>query len=412
MATRKRSRRKNGEGSWGTKTIKGVKYKYFRKTYNDVDKYFYGKTEKEIKEKINKFENENMTITSKDIGRQAFGNYISSWLKTVKQAEVKGKTYDSYEDIINAQIINYSDYDLGGKQVGALTEDTFRSYYNSLAKCYARGTIKRNYSLIKQCIKYAEKKGHVEKGIFDDVTVPSEDYVEVKKKEIQILTREDMEKLYMESKRTNTAQFKLNGDEGIRIYGVNALAIIFLMYTGIRFGELTALKWCDVDIESKHISIKNNISIVKNRNQNKNDNRKYVAKLTSVKTDDSERTVPLASRAIEVLHTIKEQSPNCKPDDFVFANQKGNILNKNNVTRTLKTMLKRAECETTECGLHALRHTFASQLILKGVDIKVVSMILGHSNITITYNIYVHIIKEQKISAVNIFDEIDKSLKS
>ena len=51
-----------------------------------------------------------------------------------------------------------------------------------------------------------------------------------------------MEKLYMESKRTNTAQFKLNGDEGIRIYGVNTLAIIFLMYTGIRFGELTALK--------------------------------------------------------------------------------------------------------------------------------------------------------------------------
>lgn len=408
---RKGTRRKNGEGSWGFKTIKGVKYRYFRKTYNDVDKYFYGKTEKEVKEKIRKFENENITTISKDIAKQTFANYISNWLKTVKQAEVKGKTYDSYEDIINAQIINYCDYDIGGKQIGALTEDMFRLYYNSLAKHYARSTIKRNYTLIRQCIRYAEKKGHVIKGVLDDVTIPSEDYVEVKKKEIQFLKKEDMEKIYTESKRINSLRYSLNGEEGSNVYGVNALAIIFLMYTGLRFGELIALRWYDINLKDKHIRIKNSISIVKNRNKKNDNDKKYIAKISSVKSDDSERIVPLSSRAIEVLNTLIIQHPNRKPEEFVFVNQNGNILNKNNVTRTLKAMLKRADCEIKECGLHVLRHTFASYLILKGVDIKVVSMILGHSNITITYNIYVHIIKEQKVNAVNIFDTIDKDIE-
>ena len=69
----------------------------------------------------------------------------------------------------------------------------------------------------------------------------------------------------------------------------------------------------------------------------------------------------------------------------------------------------RANCSVSECTVHALRHTFGSLLIKKGVDIKVVSEILGHKDVSVTYNIYIHIIDEQKVSAMAKLNEIFSS---
>lgn len=62
--------------------------------------------------------------------------------------------------------------------------------------------------------------------------------------------------------------------------------------------------------------------------------------------------------------------------------------------------------ESRTFGMHSLRHTFASRLFAKGVDVKVVSEILGHSDVQITYNIYIHIISEQKKQAIEIIDNV------
>lgn len=404
-------RRKNGEGSWGSKKIKGVEYKYFRKTYGDIDKYFYGKTEKEIKAKVKIFEDELSFIVPKDINKQYFGDYILNWVKVVKQPSIKRRTYDSYEDIINVHIINYKGYDISGKQIGNLSDEMFQLYYNDLANKYSRGTIRKNYVIVKQCLEYAKNKKHIKENFLDMVTIPSEDLVKVKKKEIQFLTEDDMDKLYEETKRVNIEGFNFGGKFGQPVYGNNAYAIVLIMYTGMRIGEISSLKWGDIDLEKKFLYVKSSISNIKNRDKKSDTDNKYVKTETTVKTNAGYRSVPLSDRAIEMINILSNNNSDHKPTDNVFLNKNGNIVNRANVTRTLHAMLIRANCEVKECGLHSLRHTFGSYLLLHGIEIKVISQILGHKSVLVTYNVYCHLIDQQMIEAVNVFDKIKNENK-
>ena len=90
---------------------------------------------------------------------------------------------------------------------------------------------------------------------------------------------------------------------------------------------------------------------------------------------------------------------------MVFVSEKGTPVNRRNVNRTLKSMLKKAECEVRDASVHDLRHSFGSELIKKGSDIKVVSTLLGHADISTTYNIYIHVLDEQCVDAVNVLNE-------
>lgn len=90
--------------------------------------------------------------------------------------------------------------------------------------------------------------------------------------------------------------------------------------------------------------------------------------------------------------------------DFVFSNAKGNRIYARNVDRMFRAILKR--CNIAPTGVHTLRHTFASCLFAKGVDVKTVSELLGHSEIGITYDTYIHLIQEQHIVAVETLEEV------
>lgn len=402
------AKRKNGEGSWGEKTIKGEKYKYFRKQYEWMEnpKYFYGKTEKEVRAKIKAFEEGNKKFTPTEIRKMPFGEYMSNWLNNVKQLEVKRRTFDGYEDTVKNQILEYKDYNLSDKQLGSLDQDIFQSYYNSLAKKYSRAAIKKNYSLINQCLNHARTKGDISDNFVTNITLPSEDNVAVKKKEIAFLPEDDMDKLYFESKRVNEPGFNFGGKIGQPVYGSNAQAIILIEYTGLRVGELLGLRWSDYKKDIKYLHVRNNLSTIKNRDKKDDSDNKYVRVDTTLKTQKGYRAIPLHERAIEMLDHFDKLNPNHEPDDYIIINKLGNVINQRNLTRTLNAMLVRAGCSVTQCGLHSLRHSFGSYLILHGADIKVVSELLGHKDVSTTYNIYVHILPKQHESVIELFDKM------
>ena len=177
------------------------------------------------------------------------------------------------------------------------------------------------------------------------------------------------------------------------------------MYTGLRIGELLALKWEDIDLENKFLYVKNNLSIIKNRNKKNDDDNNYIRVVTTTKTKKGYRAIPLAERAVEMINKFHEFNPNHALQDNVILNKEGNIINQRNLTRTLEAMLKRSCCSVEKCGLHSLRHTFGSYLILHKVDIKIVSQLLGHKDVSITYNVYVHLIEKQQIEAVDLFNK-------
>jgi len=111
----------------------------------------------------------------------------------------------------------------------------------------------------------------------------------------------------------------------------------------------------------------------------------------------------LNKTAIECLKKIKEDRYYGE-DSFILSNQYGRMNTLSNMRRMFNEIAEFAEIEN--CGMHTLRHTFASTMFENNIDVKTVSEILGHSTTGITYDTYIHIIKEQKAKAMETLDEV------
>lgn len=384
-------RRKKGEGSWSKKTIKGIEYHRYRKLYNGAYKEFYGSTVKEVKEKIQEFESRNMYIKKNDIRKQTFGEYLENWFKNVRVYEVESSTY-----LRNEQTINYhiKDSSLYNAQMVNIDFELCQDLINKLSEKYSRSTISKVYVILNMCFNHALTKGHIGENPMLKVKMPKESSLVTKKKEAKWLSSNDVEKLVLEAERVNTREFRIKGKVGERVYGVNAYYVILIIYTGLRIGELMALTWNDIDFKNKTLSVN------KSRAKGKIDG-KTALYIKDPKSESGTRIIPLSDRAIYALQKIKECST--YDSDLIVSN----TSSESNITRTINRMLFRAGCETEKCGLHALRHTFGSLLLEKGVDLKTISYLLGHSDITVTANIYLHITREKAINSIEVLNKVN-----
>ena len=389
-------KRKNGEGSWSKKTVKGIEYQRYRKLYNGTYKEFYGRTVKEVKEKIQEFESRNMYIKKTEVRKQTFGEYLENWFKNVRVYEVESSTY-----LRNEQTINYhiKDSSLYNAQMVNVDFELCQSLINKLSEKYSRSTISKVYVILNMCFNHALTKGHIGENPMMKVKMPKESSLVTKKKEAKWLSSNDVEKLVIEAERVNTREFRIRGKVGERVYGVNAYYVILIIYTGLRIGELMALTWDDINFKNKTLSVN------KSRAKGKVDG-KTVLYIKDPKSESGTRIIPLSDRAIYALNKIKEYSSefNLNSDsDLIVAN----TSSESNITRTINRMLFRAGCETEKCGLHALRHTFGSLLLEKGVDLKTISYLLGHSDITVTANIYLHITREKAVNSIEVLNKVN-----
>lgn len=372
------AKRKNGEGTWGKKKIGKYDYHYYRDSNGN---YTYGKTVKEVNEKLKAKKDKQFILNDKT----TFGEYISNWLLT-KKKNIEPTTYDCYEIMIREQILNYKDFNLSDTQLHNINRDVFQKYLDSLANNYSRATIQKIWVIIKQCISYAEINEDIKPNSTKLVKLPIESNVKNKKKEIPFLSMDDANKLYEIS--------KLTFSNGEYVYGNNSKAIILIMYTGMRVSEMVALKWKNVDLVNKTITIDESSAEIINRD--KKDNKKYISYDKKTKTVDSNRTIPLPSRAIEAIQYFESINPKHKNNDYVCVSKNKTKIDRRGVNKTLKAMAKKANCSIQDFTVHSLRHTYGSLLLANGVDIKIVSELLGHSDITVTYNIYIGILDEDK----------------
>lgn len=385
------TKRKKGEGSWGKKTINGIEYQRYRKIYNGTTKEFYGRTVKEVKEKIKEFESRNMYVKKTDVQKQTFGEYLDNWFENVRVYEVESSTY-----LRNEQTINYhiKDSSLYNAQIINVDFELCQALINKLSEKYSRSTISKVYVILNMCFNYALTKGHIGENPMMKVKMPKESSLVKKKKEAKWLSSNDVEKLVLEAERLNTKEFRIKGKVGERVYGVNAYYVILIIYTGLRIGELMALTWNDIDFKNKTLSVN------KSRAKGKIDG-KTVLYVKDPKSESGTRIIPLSDRALYALRNIKECS---KSDTDLIVT---NTSSESNITRTINRMLFRAGCEVEKCGLHALRHTFGSLLLEKGVDLKTISYLLGHSDITVTANIYLHITREKAINSIEVLNKVN-----
>ncbi len=349
----------------------------------------YGKTEAEakrkLKEKIKLINSNGLILQDNTIKNITVEEYCTNWLENVKVNELKPSSYDRKETTLSKQVYPL----IGMLQLSQLSIDDVQGMINQLKKDeLSYSSIKKAYEAINECCKYAIIRGDLQKNPCLGVSLPKN--LKHQDGDVKFYTEKQIELLLKQSTTTYN-----NGKNKYRLgYGIQ-----LLLYTGLRIGEALALTWEDVDFENKTIRINKNLKQVKNRDNNSQIKYRIVIQ-DSTKTSSGSRIVPLNNKAIKALNCIKEITGQCK---YIFSTETGQNVS----ARTIDRMFRKIQenCEFTDIyGVHALRHTFASLLFKKGVDVKTVSEILGHKEVSVTYNTYIHLIQEQKVSAMNLLD--------
>ena len=165
------------------------------------------------------------------------------------------------------------------------------------------------------------------------------------------------------------------------------LGILLVRYTGIRIGELCALQWKDIDLEKGVLTVRRNLQRVRNYENGGSYETENTGKtrlsFQLPKTSNSVRKIPLADGLLKIVRMYARS-----PEEYVVAGKRAKWAEVRTVQYRFASILKK--CGLQPFHFHLLRHSFASECIYKGCDLKSLSEILGHSSVQITMNIYVH----------------------
>lgn len=342
-----------------------------------------------VKNKLDAFRKELLitdgNIKSKDI---TFEDYSEYWMTNIVKNKLKPSSYTRKDVTLNNQVYPY----IGNIPINQITHEDIQGLVNTLSNNgLSYSTIKKAYEVVNECIKNYRIKNSIYFNPCEGVTLPSS-----KQRSISNITF------------FNDKQIELIKKEAVRQYGTGkpvyrlGHAIIVLMYTGMRIGELLALTWDDVDFDKKTISINKNAVVVK-----VDDDKEVHYKLlnqNNAKTKSSDRIIPMSEIAMNSLKELKKINGDKK---YIMSTQNGKQCSPRNINRMFHSILKQTGIVKEDedmCGVHSLRHTFATMLFKNGCDVKVVSEILGHSDTKITENIYIHVIQQQKVEAMKNID--------
>lgn len=355
---------------------------------NGKPKYFYGKSESEVKQKLDKYKEDLIKHDYRVVAKTDVASYLNDWLTGELSLSLKPKSYDIKEYIINNLIVP----NIGCISVGELTRGDVQKLIKKLVDSdYSYSTIKKVYDTLNQRFKRAVLDREVLYNPVLGVTLPKTSEIPVS--DIRFFSADELSKiieLATSKHPTGTPVYRLG-------YEFQLMA-----YTGMRAGEVLALTWDDIDFDKGHISINKNSVRIKERDSDGNVTGSKTIIQDSAKTRSGNRIIPMSIKARAALDELKKINGGFK---YVLSTKSGKMMSHRELAKTFAWVQKRAGVEPPG-SLHSLRHTFASRLIEKGTDIKVVSELLGHSDISITYNTYVHIIKEQKVKAISTLDEI------
>lgn len=286
---------------------------------------------------------------------------IRQWMDTYKKNSVKPTTFDRLETSYNALLKD----PISNMFVEELKTTDIQNYINRMiAAEYALSTIRKQYHLIGAYLKYACIEGVLARPIYNGVKLPTQSVVKKKKKEVYGYDKNEQMQL-MKVLRT----LERTG------YG----AAILMMESGLRVGECLALKWEDILWERKAISVNKTLIRITNKNR--------MTVQEGAKSFTSNRTIPISSLAYKLLEQLSQKAETL--NGYIFAGADGKPISYEAMRYQIK--LACAAAEVPYKGQHAFRHTFATNCYNRGADVKVLSKLLGHSDVSITFNVYIHL---------------------
>lgn len=320
--------------------------------------YVYGKTYKEVKEKLNYAR----LNTEKQKDKTKLAVLCDNWL-TRKEQYIKESSFVKYKSILERHIKPY----FNEIPVNKIDEHTIEAFAKNLTvKGYSAQTVKITLSVLEGVFLYFKIDVSVKR------IIPKK-----RQKEIHILSSND---------RLKFEKYLMYGQDAYKI------GILLSLYTGIRIGELCALKWEDIDLNAGTVKINATLQRIQDFKGISGNKTRIV--ITEPKTPSAKRTIPLPVFLIKKLKHI-----NPKTDNAFLLTGTERFTEPRALTYVFKKYLK--ESGVPDINFHALRHTFTTRCIENDFEPKALSEILGHSSVNTTLGIYNHPSLDYKRENIN-----------
>lgn len=328
------------------------------------------------------------------------GAWLEKWLEVYAKPTIKLSTYCSYEQYVRGHIKPH----IGGLYMNTLTSEDMQKFFNERAKT---GNIKTGKGLSPKTLVNLRNMLHIafDQAVQDHLLVENPinrvRLPKAPKQEMRVLDRSEQNRLILAARQAPEPA---------------AFGIIFDLFTGLRLGELCALRWENVNMEKHCIRVCG----TRNRLPNFDPN---VPTATSVqtfdmpKTKNSRRIVYLPDglyadfvHYLETQKSIAAQYPGYNPEGYVFCQEDGQPFE----PRTFQDLFKRClrQAGVAPANFHSLRHTFATRSLEEGMDMVTLSRLLGHFAPSVTLDLYGHTLDDHRRQSVQKLDEIYQDAKA
>lgn len=310
------------------------------------------------------------------INPKTFGQITEEWLDLLSP-QLKLSSVVKYTNMLNSYILP----EFAGRNITEISRMEMQAFVN---KCLISGgkdgsglspkTVTGLVSLLNNIFNYALHNGY-------EVTNLHGISVRQYQKPMRILSRAEQRKL------SEYLYINMNPC---------SLGIIVCLYTGLRIGEICALKWEDVLFDEQCIYVNRTMQRLQTRNNKIN---KTMVVVSSPKSDCSIRYVPVPENLFNLLGKLRKSE-----NVYLLTGRDDKFMEPRTLQNRFKTITK--DCGIENINFHVLRHTFATRCVELGFDIKSLSEILGHSSVNITLNRYVHPSMELKQKNMNKLSEL------
>ena len=371
MTTKRRRGRGEGtihlrsDGRWAGAVTLGYRAgKRRRKTV-------YGKTRRQVQDKITKVLNTQQDGLPIPTGRQSVEQFLTRWLTDVVRTSVRPRTHESYSSLVECHIAPV----LGKVQLEKLTPQDVQAFMNGkLKEGLSPRTVQYLRAVLRRALGQALKWGLIPRNVATLVDPPH-----VRKFELKLLTPDELRDF-------------LDAVKGNRFEAL----LILTVTTGLRRGEVLGLQKDDLDLRRGQLRVRHALQRVKG----------HGLQLVETKSAAGRRPLKLSKLAVQALtrHRLRQLEERLAAGSrwtesgFIFTSRKGTPPEPATVIRNCHRVLKNAGLRRQR--FHDLRHANASLLLAEGVHPRVVMEMLGHSQISLTLNTYSHVIPSLQDDAV------------
>lgn len=375
------TKRGNGEGSIYPYKNKAGKVIGYRGSYwihtaeGPKRRYISGKRREDVRDELAKALSDRLGGLIFDAGAMTVGEYLDRWMKDV-EGTVRESTHQRYGYAVEPHIKPA----LGNIKLKDLNPAQVRWFYRDrLDSGLAPATVHKLHVVLHKALKAAVADGLIPRNVAAGLKLPK-----LSREEIDPLSREE-------------ARCLLETARGERLEALYVLAL----NTGMRQGELLALKWDDVDLEGGVLRVRRTLTKT---------GKTYTT--GEPKTKNSRRTIRLTVAAVDALRghlsrqleEMQRMGSLYQPGGLVFATEAGTIINPSNLrNRSLKPLVSAAKLRPVR--FHDLRHTCATLLLGQNVNPKIVSEMLGHASVSITLDVYSHLMPDMQEKAAKALEE-------